>query len=456
MPDTPDTPQPAQWKRLHALTPWLRGWTVIIAIIGFGLNSLRDNYQQTIEISRTTGAGRIAILIAAVIVVATIYNLIWWRMARFRIGQESVDLSAGILFRRHRSLRLDQLEAVDIVHPFVPRLFGLAELKLESAGGKDSNLSLSYLRSSQAEAVRTTLLSHRLDPTPAAATIPANKDTTRPHLFRVPPSWTIRAYLRTWEPWAELAIILIVMLIFLVRGSWSVLVVLLPLFLGLGRSLWTYLITEMGFTGYIRPDGIHLTHGLLTQVNQSIPAHRIQAIRLRQRPLWTGPDWWRIDFNVAGYGVGEDNGRTLLVPVADPVMAVMAVSAVMPQATSPELWALIDEAMHGTGPTPGFVGSPKRARIFDPLAWRRQGYARTPYALVIRTGRFIRTVTIIPHDRVLGLSVHAGPWQRRRNLATAVLHSTPGPITPTVPHLALDDMSRLVTDEEPLVTVPYH
>ena len=462
-PAAPGEPGAPPWQRLHPLTPWLRGWVVIVALAGYALSQAQNYYDKTEDM--TTGDIEHLLLVAllvllGVFLIATAWNYVWWRMTRFRITDDSVELTTGIIFRRHRSMRLDQLEAIDIVHPLVARIFKLVELKLESAGGADSYLSLMYLSAPKAEAVRSQILAQRaLDQAPA----PPNQEDNNPHLFRVPPSWTIRSYLRTLQPWVTLAALIASVVLSIWMGTWGGVFAIVPLFYGFFKVLWTRIVTEMGFTGYVYPEGIRLTHGLLTQINQTIPASRIQAIRLRQSLWWRGPDWWRIDLNVAGYGAPSNQGpsnnenRTLLIPVADPGMALTAVSSVMPR--TPEIWSVIDYAMHGTdfrtGSGPGFVGSPPSARLFDPVAWRFQGYAHTPYALVIRTGRLTRTITVIPHDRIQAISIDAGVWQRRRGLATCTLDSTPGPITASIPHLSSPDAATLIDAEEPLITTSH-
>jgi len=459
----PVSGEPAPWLRLHPLTPWLRGWAIIVALGAFVVNQAQNSLDELMEVGRLAGIAGIAAVIFGVLVLATAYNLVWWRMARFRIGSEVIELRAGIVMRQHRSFRLDRLEAVDIVHPIVARLFGLAELRFEAAGGTDSNLSLKYVTGRQADALRAQVLARRPgSPTTGPGTAgppgvaaaaelgPRPAPEARAHLFRVPPRWTIESYLRSLHPWVMLAISLATMGVIIGTGQWGGVIASLPFIWGFFQAFWKYIVTEMGFTGFVHPDGIQLRHGLLTQVNQSIPASRLQAIRLQQRWFWRGPGWWRITMNVAGYGL-EAQDRTLLVPVADPAMAVLAVSPVMPGATAPEIWAVVERAMSGLGPEPGFVTSPRRARVFDPLVWRRQGYATTPYALVLRGGRLTRTVTIVPHDRIQGISVTSGWWDRRRGLASITLHSTLGPVVATIRHLDGAAVAELFEAEVPLI-----
>jgi putative membrane protein len=64
----------------------------------------------------------------------------------------------GILFRRSRRIRLDRLQSVDVVRPLVARLLGLAELRLEVAGGSGPEAPLAYLSEGDALRLRAELL----------------------------------------------------------------------------------------------------------------------------------------------------------------------------------------------------------------------------------------------------------------------------------------------------------
>ncbi|MDR2930227.1 MAG: PH domain-containing protein [Propionibacteriaceae bacterium] len=565
---TPDLAEDsAPWQRLHPLTPWLRNWAGLLVLVGFVINSARNNLTELIEVGQAAGVWRLVIIALVLVSAMVCYNLIWWRRARFRIGAESIELISGIVYRQHRRLRLDHLEAIDVVHPLVPRLFGLAEVKVETAGGDDSHLSLAYLTASQAATVRADIAARRpsapvstghqsvaqtsrqamndvwqmvrpgqhstestsaqhtapalavpplVSPTlnglsgptsvggwgdltggttgpdpstagrltdpPGATLQPDPPDTTPlpdpstnptagqlaldpsslPTLFTVPTTWTVTSYLRTWEPWFTLAATIAVSVVTLGTRQWGSLLAYLPILAGFGRALWNHLVTEMGFTARTTPDGIRLTHGLTTQINQSIPARRIQAIRLSQRLWWRGPNWWRITCNIAGYGMtARSADRTLLVPVADPAMAARAIGAVMPEVTSASVWPLIEEAMTYPGPKQadadadaGFVTTPRRARWFSPLVWARQGYARTPSAIVIRSGWWTRKVTIVPHDRIQAITTNTGWWDRRQRLVEIVLHSTAGPIAPRIADLDRDDAAQFIAAQTPLIDHP--
>ena len=56
---------------------------------------------------------------------------------------------------------MDRLQGIDISQPFVARIFGLAELKMDVAGGGSREGSLAFLRLREAQELRSALLSRR-------------------------------------------------------------------------------------------------------------------------------------------------------------------------------------------------------------------------------------------------------------------------------------------------------
>ena len=132
-------------------------------------------------------------------------------MTRFAVTDEAVHLRTGILFRQQRQARLDRLQAVDVVQPLLARLVGLAELKLEVAGGSGSAVSLAFLREADAEALRAELLALAAGlQRPGAVAVPAPVDGRRrrrspvrprpPCRSRSPPS--VRSTSCRWAGWS--------------------------------------------------------------------------------------------------------------------------------------------------------------------------------------------------------------------------------------------------------------
>ncbi|MDF2496973.1 MAG: hypothetical protein K0Q86_605, partial [Arthrobacter koreensis] len=95
----------------------------------------------------------------------------------------------------------------------------------------------------------------------------------------------------------------------------------------------------------------------------------------------------------------------------------------------------------------GFTTSPRRARWVAPLQWRRSGYALTGTALLSRTGRLWRSLTVVPHERIQSMALEQGPLARRLRIADLRLHSTPGPVAPRIRQLDQAVLLELFTEQ---------
>ena len=211
-----------------------------------------------------------------------------------------------------------------------------------------------------------------------------------------------------------------------------------------GASAWTAFARLFEFRVASAVDGVRVRRGLLEQRTQTVPPGRVQAVRLSQPLLWRPLRWWRVEVNIAGYGAHtSDRGEldTILLPVGTSAEARAVLSFVIADVT------IDDDALVGAGEQGGFVAAPRRARLVDPIAWRRHGFRVDPSALILRGGRLRRRLDVVPHARMQSSAVHRGPLQRRLGLATFAPHSTPGPIRPRVEHLRAATVVELLEDQ---------
>ena len=130
--------------------------------------------------------------------------------------------------------------------------------------------------------------------------------------------------------------------------------------------------------------------------------------------------------------------RPTLLPVgtlAD-VMAMLAL--VLPDPGTPQPAVVFGAGLNGLDSDGGFVTTPQRARWLAPLGWRRNGFAATDTALLLRSGRWWRQLVVVPHQRTQSIALHQGPLARRFRVADLVLHTTPGPVVPRLAQAAAD------------------
>ena len=324
-------------------------------------------------------------------------NWVSWRFSRFRVGGGQVELRQGALFRQHRQVRLERVQAVELSRPLLARALGLARVVVQSAGGSDSTLTLSFLDLGRAEALREHLLdlAGRTDEAalrpvdlgpasvPGAVSGPDAVGPPPPHAAPVPvlevPNG--RLFVATILHSSTIVLGALVLFGLLGAGVRSVgplalagIPALLPVAIGIAVNRVKELLTHGNFHLAHAGTAVRVQEGLTDLRATTIPFHRIQALELVQ-PLWWRPlGWWRIRVNVAGAGGagdGEGQHETTLLPVGTLDDARLVLSVVAPGVPA----AAWDAAVLGDGPDPDWRGQTARARWLDPLSWRRNGWA---------------------------------------------------------------------------------
>ena len=155
-----------RYHRVHRLTPLLRLWSVILAVIAaFALNvnmeALRGLFAFVTGEHSAADLRDIGLALAgfiAVCAVVWIVSGVWWRQMGYQLGEEELTLRHGVISKQQRTARYDRTQAVDVVEPVIARLFRLAAVRVETAGGQSSVIEIAYLKKSDAEALRDDIL----------------------------------------------------------------------------------------------------------------------------------------------------------------------------------------------------------------------------------------------------------------------------------------------------------
>ena len=444
------------WHRVHPLTPAVRSWQMIAVLL---VVVLQDTGQNAVRQATGTGPGRddgvpwlgagaVALVLAAL--VTGLLLAVSWRMTRYRVTAEALELQHGVVVRRQRRARLDRLQAVDLVQPLVARIFGLAKLKLEVAGGSGSSIELAYLTDVQARQLRNYLLA-------AAAGLhyetPHAPEAPERLVAEVPVQRLVASLLLDTGAISGVVLALSIIVGGLLAAGPGALAALFPVALGVVTVLWRRFSSAFGFTIGISPDGLRLRHGLLEHRAQTVPPGRVQAVRLVQPLLWRGTDWWRVVVNVAGYAGGGDNQRTEneLLPVGTRAEAITLLALVVPDLgvdPGEDALAVVGAGLAGDSRTAdGYLVAPPASRWVDPIGWRRNGVRVTHEVLLVRRGRLRRRLDVVPHARTQSVAVTQGFLQRTLWVASLHVHSTPGPVAPVVPHLRAHAAARLLQDQ---------
>jgi len=480
---------PREWVHVHSVSPLLGGWAAFAAVVGLwfyngpGNSTPGEPRQWHFSLMWFAIGG----VVAAALAIGLGY-LSWW-FHTYRITDQAVEQRKGMLLRQQRQARLDRLQAVDVVQPLLGRVFGFAKITIEVAGGSKSAIQLQFLRLHDAEALRNEILAlaagfraevaaaregtvalrtdegglrseaeaFRLAPAPGSARTSIAAAEERP-LVAVPMSRLLMSILLSWG-----TVFGIGMMLAFVMGSVIVgLVVpevdivgaifgggfvgILTAGAGVLSSTMATLNRGLNFRLGISRDGVRIAHGLLETTRQTVPPGRVQALHFSQSLLWRSRDWWQVVINVAGY---QDNqqGVSTLMPVGTTPEALTALWSVLPDLGDTDGPGTVARALAGTGAEGGFTPSPASARWVDPWQWRRRGVRATETALLIRSGRLVRQLTVLPHERTQSLALRQGPVQRVLGLATVEVHSTKGVVKPVAHHLAVADAITLINEQ---------
>jgi len=340
-----------------------------------------------------------------VIVVAVLAAAIQWLVTRWRLDGDTLRIETGLLRRDSRQLPVSRIQAVDVVRPFLARVLGVSELRVQLAGSSHADGRLAYLPEQEAAGLRATLLAmhHGLAP---ATPEPAERPVA------IVPAGRLIASLAL----SPAAIFFVLALAALVAAhaahavSVAVGGTLLGYVLALGLVGWRRLSAQFGFTVAESPDGIRIRRGLLGTVAETIPYRRVQAMRLVQPLLWRPFGWCRLEVHVAGTP-GRESGprsgdvRQALLPVGDTALAMHLVRAVFGTPRQ-------EQGLPDASPPP------RRARWKAPLSYHWLAAGHDESLAVAITGRIRRTTVWIPLEKVQSVRLVQGPLQRRLSLAT--------------------------------------
>lgn len=461
-----------EWLRVHPASPFVRGWVALAAILFFFGRDLFERTLQGQPVFEDGFARRAPWLLgggAAVLAVAVLGFVLTWYFTKYQVSGGYVRVNTGFLFRQHRQARLDRVQAIDIEQPLLARIFGLAELKFEVADAGESAVRLAYLPIDDARRLRATILARASGAVPVVsarggspAAGPSEGSVTvhsgayapeAPELqvLRVPPSRLIGSLLLSEQSFFIVVGGIVSVLLSALTDNRAFYFYLVPAALGLAAGYWNFFNKGYNFTAAVSPDGIRLRYGLLDTQAQTLPPGRIQAVKIAQPPLWRPFGWYRMQVNVAGYGTSgnaaEGNTRTILLPVGKFADVMAMLPLVLPDPGTERPAEVFAAGLTGRDSGGGFTTTPRRARLLAPLAWRRNGFAATDTALLIRSGRWWRDLVLVPHQRTQSLAIHQGPLARRFRVADLVLHTTAGPVAPRLTQAGLDEARQLFDEQ---------
>src|SRR5829696_7052348 len=408
---------------------------------------------------RTVVLFLVAVLVAGAL--AALWGFLSWRATTYAVTGNSFRLRHGVLQKNERTIPLDHVQSVDTVQGVIQRLFGVVEVRIETAGGGSSepDASLSALDRTAAQALRREVEGSRQAKT-EVTTGPTvlRRLSTRDLLVAGATSGQIGVAFSIIAVGSQffddfLSDAFVRRLIETLAPNWLiVLLILVPagLLLAWLLAIAGTVLAYTGFTLSREGDFLYIKRGLLERREAIIPLSRIQAVRISEGVL--RQPFGLASLRVESAGYGEDAGvSATLFPLlprdeveeflagAAPEFAVVPALEPLPRrslrryvfrATIPALLvcvaALVCLMVFGSALwlLSLFLIPPSAA--YGWLRYRDAGWALEGDRLLVRHRLLGRKTAVAPRRRLQSRGVVRSPFQRHLQLATFVAEIASG------------------------------
>jgi putative membrane protein len=409
------------------------------------------------------------------------YETAYVRRFAYELGEDTLDIESGVVSRRSREIPLRRIQNVDISRNVVQRLFGIAVVSFETAGGGDTEARLRFVSFEEAKRLQATLgrlkrsqsddgdrdADGDTEPTTGPADRAGGPAGSR---FDAPPVTELFALDRT-----ELALVGALSIDFRVPGVLFLIVstvgsTIIPTYLTstsgvalviaavvvlAGVALVSWIVGAAAavaqyydFRLVRSGDELQYERGLLQRYDGSIPFDKIQTLTVSDNPLKRYFGYATLYIETAGYAPGSGGGSR-------------GSEAAVPLAERDRVLALIED-LEPVGDVE-FERPPKRARrrylvryllvvgvltavaygadnfvslpfppwspvLLAPLAvwfahatWTHRGYWLGDHHVVTRNGVLRRQTKIVPYYRIQTVIDARTVFQRRLGLATVTV-----------------------------------
>lgn len=414
-------------------------------------------------------SGRAGLVLGLAAVVSITAGILTWLRRLWWFSGDVLHLDEGVFVRNQRRIPVERIQHVELERRLRHQLFGLAAVRVETAGGTGAELRLDAIPRDQAEALRHAVQT-------AAATAGAGTDepggpATEPAapttvLVRLPPARLVLAGVTGPEVIAVLTALAIGIDALTDLGVdpeqvesveiGSALAVLLAVvalpawFLTAGLIA---VVRKWDLTAAVRGDELRVTYGLLRRQEFVMRTARVQDARVAQRLLLR--PFGRADLRIRSAASGAGESSRVDIPLLDDVELDRVLARVLPETVPrPSLWpapaaarrrALLRGVVVGSavGVLLAVVldGAADPLRVAAGLAavaggaalglswYRGLGWAESAGVHHSRTGLLARRTALVPAWRVQSAAVVATLFQRRRGLASVRLDLAGGRVT---------------------------
>jgi putative membrane protein len=357
--------------KLHPLTLVLSAW---VAVRGLFLPILVALFA-----SGRTSTGTFMLIFPAL---AVIGGLVRYLVFSYRLENGELITRDGIFSRTVRHIPLNRVQDIRIEQGVVHRLLKVADVHVETAGGKGAEASMSVLSRAEADRLRQAVfaLTHAAAAVPATAipvagegmTTAASAATPLPPADEVVRQLSLKELILAGLTSNRMASVFVIIFAgwnlvddilpkdryekltkFLVHEvevlshtetgmNWPVIIAagIGAILLGAAISAIGSVILFHGFTLSRRGEDLHRTYGLLTRRSSSLPRKRIQLLKLEETWLRRLLKLVAVQADTAGNRVQnpeqKNDGRDVLLPILPKAELVTVLPLIVPDLDTTE------------------------------------------------------------------------------------------------------------------------
>lgn len=430
-----------RWQRTPLRSILGVGMGLLVGWVIFMFRQARDFFRESLDLdpNRLLPLAIFAAVMLGLVGLAFTVRVLGWRRFRYAVTDACVHVRQGAIFRTERSVPFTRIEAVNLDEPFGQRLLGLAIVRIEVAGGTDSNLELSGLRAGDAIALRSRLLAVA-HPTQLVTSAKHSTDTGRDErsepaevLFSIPSGRVLEYLPLRLTTWLMLVTTLLTI-------GWAItsamhqggLAAIFPALttIGAGTALVRNVLEQYwrlrSWRVSAHPEGLQVSHGRLSRKTATIRPGRVLGFTLTQGPLLRHKGWWELEAHVAGYA-GQSEPAGAVCPLATSAEVRDVLPRLLPNLAD----GAADLAAQVLAPGlagPGWLRPHPGSRWFDPVGWRHRGLRWDERYVVLRRGRWLRRVDVADRTRLQLVETVAGPFALRLGFANLRLQLPTGDI----------------------------
>jgi len=386
------------------------------------------------------------------------WEVAYHRRFRYELTPDTFDIVSGVLSRRDREIPYHRIQNVDIRQNVIQRLLGIAEVRLETAGGGQTEAQLQYVDREEAGRLQEEVGRRKREEEPGTTDGEDGTERQAETLYAITPRelgvlGVISMDLRL------VPLLLVALSVFGPAAVASVLPEVDRLFLigplvGLGTILALAIVSGIvsmlqyyDFQLRALGEEYRYERGLFQRYSGSIPVEKVQTLSIRENLLarWLG--YASLTIETAGYAPGQGSGARSqsAIPIAErdrvrelarSIEPFGDVTFKRPPGRARERYAVryllvalavivgaYAVTLHPEVSGPWYLAAAilPAVPVAAHLKWRHRGYYLGEDYVLTRNGFWSRRITIVPTYRVQTVLSSRTVFQRRRRLASVIV-----------------------------------